>query len=72
MGIGYVRSKKVVKKECERCRTVWDDNQIVEDKTVVLQGYGGDECPFCFAEWELTKIMKIPKLISRKTRAKIE
>jgi hypothetical protein len=65
MGIGYVRSTKVLKKICSECHTLWDDEQILAD---VQHGYGGDTCPFCHANWELTEIRKIPKLISKPNR----
>jgi hypothetical protein len=68
MGIGYVRAKKVLKKRCNKCDTIWDDDQIVEDRTLVLHGYGGDSCPFCHADWELTTIITIPKLILKANR----
>ena len=58
MGIGYVRSKKVLKKECEECGTFWDDEQLFHDK----HQYGEDNCPFCHKPWEATKIRKLPKL----------
>jgi hypothetical protein len=65
MGIGYVRSTKILKKGCKSCSTIWDDEQILAD---VQHGYGGDSCPFCHAPWELTTILKIPKLVPKKDR----
>lgn len=62
-----MRAKKVLKKECEKCGTIWDDDQILDDGKLVLHGYGGDSCPFCHTDWELTEIRKISKLISKKT-----
>jgi hypothetical protein len=61
MGIGYTRAKKIQKKECEICHSVWDDDQIYDD-SYIKHGYGGDECPFCHRPWELTTIRKLPKL----------
>ena len=62
MGIGYMRNKTVVKKECGKCHTVWDDAQIVEDGLATSHGYGYDSCPFCHSEWNLDLIQKFPKL----------
>jgi hypothetical protein len=63
MGIGYVRAKKVIKKECAKCATIWDDEQIQYDNGATMQhGYGDDSCPFCHAPWKLEHIFKIPKL----------
>lgn len=67
MGIGYVRAKKVIKKECAECGTIWDDEQIVEDRTG-KHGYGNDNCPFCHVPWELLHTFKIPKLKMKRDR----
>jgi hypothetical protein len=68
MGIGYTRAKKIYKKECEECNTVWDDEQIVDDG-IISHCYGGDSCPFCHADWEATKIIKLSKLQKRRDRS---
>ena len=62
MGIGYQRATKIIKKECGKCNTVWDDDQIYDDSKFVNHGYGEDSCPFCHTPWELDLIFKIPKL----------
>jgi hypothetical protein len=61
MGIGYARKKKILKKGCEECGTVWDDHQIYDDG-FIGHGYGGDECPFCLAPWELTTTVKLERI----------
>jgi len=69
MGIGYVRAKKIYKKECEECASVWDDEQIYDD-SFIKHGYGDDSCPFCHADWELTTTRKLPKIKSATSRDK--
>ena len=71
MGIGYIRAKKVIRKECEECGTVWADDQIYDDGKLVKHGYGVDNCPFCHAPWEQTITLKIPKLVAKRDKSLI-